>query len=109
MQREGWAGTVPEQTLETGAVMGGDPHRPVQAEATGASPCEHVLGVRLGEQAAPNVEPQDPTLDSRRQSRCAVGIEMDHWLEAEWGVLCIGCAREQPVGNCTGDVTRPAG
>jgi hypothetical protein len=42
--------------------VGGDPYRAVEAEAAGAAPREHVLGIRLGQQPAANVELKDATL-----------------------------------------------
>ncbi len=99
MQREGWAGTVPKQALEAGAIMGADAHRTVQAEATGAPPREHVLSVALGEQGSANVQLQDPTLYDRREGPCALGVESDRSLEAERGISLSGCLSKQPVGG----------
>jgi hypothetical protein len=100
MQREGWAGTVPKQALEPGPVVGGDPHRPVEAEAAGAPPCEHVFGVYFGEQPAADVQPQDPLLHDRREGPCALRIQGSGRTKSQCVSLPVEFPREQPVGDC---------
>ena len=72
VQREGGPGTVPDQALETGAVMGRDTDRPVEAETSGSAPGAHD---RNAEWRAPS--PLDPSVlrnwPGMRQMLLAVG------------------------------------
>jgi hypothetical protein len=46
-ESEGWAGTIAQETLDTGTVVTLDAHRSIDTEPTGALPGEHVEGVEL--------------------------------------------------------------
>jgi len=79
--------------------VGGDPYRTVEAEAAGAAPGEHVLGVRVREQAATDVETQDAALQDRRQSPRTLGVQPDGGAELQRGALPTVLPCEQPIGD----------
>jgi len=99
VQREGRAGTVREQALEPGAVMGGDADRAVEAEAAGATPREHVPGVCFREQTTTDVEPKDASLEDGREGAWALGTQLYSRPEPESSFFGVLFAREQPVGD----------
>jgi hypothetical protein len=90
VQREGGAGTVADQALETGAVMGRDTDRPVEAEASGCSPCAHVGGLSRIEEAVADEEPKHPVLNERGEGASGVGVEPPAAVEGE-GALVVAC------------------
>jgi len=96
---EGRARAVAQHALEPGPVVGGDAHGTVQAEAAGAAPREHVRCICLGEEAPTHVQAQDAALEDRRESPCALGVEVTRREESEWTLRSSAVSREEPVGD----------
>ena len=72
-EREGRAGTVADESLDPGTVLGLDAHGGVDAEAARALPCEHAGGVELVEESLATEVAEDALLDDRLHVGDAVG------------------------------------
>ena len=79
--------------------MGGDPYRAVEAEAPGAPPREHVLGIRLGEQATTNVEPKDTTLQGGCEGLRTLGVQVSGCSKSQGSFVAFSLPYEEPIGN----------
>jgi hypothetical protein len=90
VQREGGPGTVPDQALETGAIVGPNADRSVEAEASGSSPCAHVGGLSRIEEAVAHEKPKHPVLNARGEGAGGVGIESPAAVEGE-SPLVVAC------------------
>jgi hypothetical protein len=72
-EREGRAGTVADESLDPGTVLGLDAHGGVDAEAARALPCEHAGGIELVEESLATEVAEDALLDDRLHVGDAVG------------------------------------
>jgi hypothetical protein len=70
--------------------MGRDADRPVEAEASGSSPCAHVGGLSRIEEALADEEPKHPVLNERREGAGGFGVESPGTVEGE-GALVVAC------------------
>jgi hypothetical protein len=90
VQREGRPGTVPDEALEVGAVVGLDTDGSVEAEATGAAPGAHVGGLVEVEEAPADEESEQAVLDEGGEGAGGVGVESPSAVEGE-GAPTVGC------------------
>jgi hypothetical protein len=70
--------------------MGRDTDRPVEAEASGSSPCAHVGGLSRIEEALADEEPKHPVLNERGEGAGGVGVEPPGTVEGE-RTLVVAC------------------
>ena len=68
LQRERRPGTVAEQSLEAGPVVGFDADRRVEGEAPGVFPGEHLMDGRFLQETVAPKPPQDPAADGLAKS-----------------------------------------
>jgi hypothetical protein len=96
-ERERLPGTVPDEALDAGAVLGFDAHGSVDAEPTGALPGEHACGVGLVEEVV--------AAEVAKDAGAERGLEPGTWSgvssEASWNVTSPSLASPKTPSSTT--------
>jgi hypothetical protein len=94
LEGEGWPGAVTDQAFDARTVLTLDANGSVDAEAAGALPGEHALGIGLVEKAARVEVPEHAALDDTREVEPVVFVEDGGLIEAD---SSVGGLREEAV------------
>jgi hypothetical protein len=82
-EREGWTGTVADEPLDAGTILGLDAHRRVDTEAARALPGEHAGGIELVEKSMAAEVAKDASLERRLHLADALGGQLVGLVELD--------------------------
>jgi hypothetical protein len=94
LEGEGWPGAVTDQALDACTVVALDANGGVDAEAAGALPGEHALGIGLIEKAAHTEVPEHTALNDTLEAEPVMFVEQAGLVEAH---SSVGDLREDAV------------
>jgi hypothetical protein len=86
-EREGWAATVANETLDARPVLALDAHRGVDAEPARALPGEHAGGIELVEESLATEAAEDVLLDDRLHVGDAIGRQVIGLVKLDLAVV----------------------
>ena len=92
-ERERWASTVADESLDARPVLGLDAHGGVDAEATRALPGQHAGGIELVEQSLTPEVAEDAFLDDELHLSDAIGRQVIGLVKRDLTV--VGLAEER--------------